>query len=501
MALTLGQVQKQMQRLVMTPQMQQSIKLLQLNAMELEHLTEQQMLENPFLELADEAESSTQISPLPGGVSEGGAASLPEQNSPSPRDLNPEVEEARSKDIEKEPEAFDRIDADWEEIYEDAENKVYYQKEDYEQEDFTEYTPKGISLNEHLLRQLRLSSIHGQDIEIGEYLIGNIDENGYLFHPLEEIAKEFHVPLEQVEDVLEVIQGFDPPGIAARNLAECLRLQLEEQNVRDSFLYRLIDEHLQDLQKKKFKEIAKAMEVDQKRVMNAFRRISQLEPKPGRRHTRDQPQYITPDVVVKKIDQKYLYYLNEGHSAYLRINSYYRHLLNNNSHMTKEEKVFALEKYRGAVWLLKNIEKRKLTILRITEAIMNAQRNFLERGIKFLKPLTLRNVAEEVEMHESTVARVTSGKYVETPRGIFELKFFFSSGLETESGEDTSSKSVKEMIVGIVQSETTEKPFSDQKITQMLEKNGIKIARRTVAKYREQLRILPAKLRKTAPIA
>jgi len=500
MALTLGQFQKQVQRLVMTPQMQQSIKLLQLNAMELEHLTEQQILENPFLELGDDQDSSTQTSPPHSGVSEGGASSLPEQNSSHPRDVNPELEEARSKDIDKEPEAFNRVDVDWDEVYEGAENKVYYQKEDYEEEDFTEYTPKGISLNDHLLRQLRLSSIQEQDIKIGEYLIGNIDENGYLAMPLEEIAKEFQIPLERAEDVLETIQGFDPPGVAARNLAECLRLQLEDQNVRDSFLYRLIDEHLQDLQKKKFKEIAKAMGVDQERVLNAFQRISQLEPKPGRRYTKDQPQYITPDVVVKKIDQKYIYYLNEGRSAYLRINSYYRHLLNN-SHMKKEDKAFALEKFRGAVWLLKNIEKRKLTILRITEAIMNAQRDFLDRGIKFLKPLTLRNIAEEVEMHESTVARVTSGKYVETPRGIFELKFFFSSGLETESGENTSSKSVKEMIARIVQSETTEKPLSDQKIAHILEKNGIKIARRTVAKYREQLRILPAKLRKTARIA
>ena len=500
MALTLGQVQKQVQRLVMTPQMQQSIKLLQLNSLELEHLTEQQMLENPFLELADDAESSTQTSPPPGDASESPPVPLPDENTLHLRAGNSEVDEARPRDIEKEPEAFDKIDADWEEIFEDAENKVYYQKEEYEQEDFTEYTPWVVGLNEYLLRQLQLSGLRGKDIEIGEYIIGSIDENGYLSTPPEEIAQSQNAPLEQVEDVLELIQTFDPPGIAARNLAECLRLQLEDQNVRDSFLYRLIDEHLQDLQKKKFKEIAKAMNVDQERVLSAFHRIARLEPKPGRRYTKDQPQYITPDVIVKKFNQKYIYYLNEGRSAHLRIHSYYRHLLTN-SHMTREEKTFALEKYRGAVWLLKNIEKRKLTILRITEAIMNAQRDFLDRGIKFLKPLTLHQVAEEVEMHESTVARVTSGKYVETPRGIFELKFFFSSGLETENGEATSSKSVKDMIERIIESETPEKPLSDQKIAQLLEKNGIKIARRTVAKYREQIKILPAKLRKTARIA
>ena len=495
MALTLGQVQKQVQRLVMTPQMQQSIKLLQLNTMELEQLTDQQMLENPFLELRDDRESSTQDPENIDAMQSGDSAvpqSLPES---ADRPVDPEIEEARTKDLEKEPEAFDRVDVDWEEAFSDSENKVYYQREKYEEHDFTEYTSLPTSLTDELLRQIRLSSLEGEDVAIGEYMVGCINENGYFTSSLEDVAARFQVTPERVEDVLDVIQCFDPPGIAARDLAECLRLQLEDQNVRDSFIYRLIDEHLEDLQRKKFREIAKAMNVDEERVMRAFRQISRLEPKPGRAFTREGPQYITPDVIVKKFDGKYIYFLNEGRSAHLTINNYYRNLLSN-SHMSKTDKAFAIEKYKGAVWLLKNIEKRKSTILRITEVIMNTQRGFLEKGVKHLKPLTLREVVEEVEMHESTVARVTSSKYVETPRGIFRLKYFFSSGLETREGESTSSTSVKDTIRGIIESEPATKPYSDQKIARMLSEKGIKIARRTVAKYRDQMKILPAKLRK-----
>lgn len=492
MALTLDQVQKQVQRLVMTPQMQQSIKLLQLNSLELEQLAEQQMCDNPFLEISEDEGSS----PTDSGLSD----MSPSHSSPSTEvtDAPSRSEETKPQDLEKEPETFDKIDADWDQIYEGSENKVYYQKESYEEEDFTEYTPKGISLSEHLIRQLRLSALKGKDLEIGAYMIGNLDENGYLRSSLEEIAAHFKIPIEQAEDVLDVLQSFDPPGIAARNLAECLRLQLEDQNVRDSKIYILIDDYLLDLQKKKFKEISKAMGVSREWVINAFHRISYLEPKPGRQYNKEEAFYITPDVIAKKIDGKYIYFLNEGRSSNIRINSYYQHLLSNNRHLSKEDKAFALEKYRGAIWFLKNIEKRKLTILRITEAILNSQNNFLEKGVKYLKPLTLREIAEAVEMHESTVARVTTRKYVETPRGIYELKFFFSSGLETENGESTSSTSVKEIISRIIQVESPTKPLSDQKIARLLENKGIKIARRTVAKYREQLKILPAKLRKSA---
>lgn len=492
MALTLGQVQKQVQKLVMTPQMQQSIKLLQMNAMELEQLTEQEMLENPFLEMREERETSTEEPQSIEAMKEE-EAEIPQPDS-TPAEKTKEDE---SKDIEEEPETFEDVDVDWEDVYDYSENKVYYQREQYEQHDFTEYTAKRSTLTDHLMRQLSLSALDGKNFEIAEFIIGSLNDDGYLKVDLEEIASKMDAPVEDVEYVLEIVQEFDPPGVAARNLEECLRLQLEDQGVRGSFIYILIDDHLEDLQKKKFSEIAKDMDVDEEKVIKAFEQISRLEPKPGRIYDQDAPHYITPDVVVKNIDGKYMYFLNEGRSAYLSINPYYRRILGNNN-LSKKEKSYALEKYRNALWLLKNIEKRKSTILRITEAIMNVQKDFLEKGVKHLKPLTLREIAEDVEMHESTVARVTTAKYVETPRGIFELKYFFSSGLETQSGENASSTSVKDMIARIIENEPETKPLSDQKIANQLKEKGIKIARRTVAKYRDQMRILPAKLRKTA---
>jgi len=495
MEMKLGQYQKQLQRLVMTPQMQQSIKLLQLNTLEMEQLTDQQMLENPFLELLDERESTTENPETHPKTGDDPSLTAPPASPDEKPAAEPESAEAIPQDLIRQPETFDKVDVDWNDVYDYAENKVYCQQEEYEEHDFTEYTSLATSLQEHLLRQVKLSPLEGKDVDIGEYIIGNLDEDGYLRTDLEEIAQRLSVTPEQVEDVLDVIQTFDPTGIAARNLAECLRLQLEDQDVRDSFIYRLIDEHLKDLQRKRFKEIARAMNVDEERVTKAFERISHLEPRPGRSFTKDEPQYVVPDVVVKKVDSKYMFFLNEGRTSRLGLNPYYRNLMMTNN-MSKDEKAYAITKYRGALWLLKNIEKRKSTILRITEAIMNAQKEFLDKGLKHLKPLTLHEVADEVGMHESTVARVTTGKYVETPRGIFELKFFFSSGLKTENGESTSSTSVKEMIVRIIEEESPEKPYSDQKIVRMLEKNGIKIARRTVAKYRDQLKILPAKLRK-----
>jgi RNA polymerase sigma-54 factor len=495
MPLILGQFQKQVQRLVMTPQMQQSIKLLQMNALELEQLTEQEMLENPFLELSDERETSTQEDSTPQNASDD--IPLPSTEPPATK-ADKEAIEALPKDLTKEPETFDKVDVNWEEVYDFAENKVYFQREKYEEHDFTEYTALTTSLIDFLDRQIRLSTIEGKGIKVAEYLIGSIDHDGYLHATLQEVADKLKVDIELVEDVLDIIQTFDPPGIAARDLAECLRLQLEDQDVRDSFIYILIDDHLVDLQKKNFKEIARAMGVDHNRVIKAFHRIARLEPKPGRRYSKEQPQYIKADVIIKKIDGKYIYFLNEGRFSHLAINPYYMKMLKQKHQMDKQDKTFAMEKFRGAVWFLKNIEKRKSTILRITEAIMKAQMEFLDKGIQHLKPLTLREVAEEVEMHESTVARVTTRKYVETPRGIFELKFFFSSGLETASGENTSSRSVKDKIAQIIEDEPPQKPLSDQKISNLLAKEGIKIARRTVAKYREQLRILPTKLRKQA---
>lgn len=484
MPLSLNQVLKQTQKLVMTPQMQQSIQLLQLTSMELEQLARQEMMENPFLELASDEENST------------------EQSS----DHNPPVASSQEQGDTKRSESasgeqnepFQSVDVNWDEYYEDAENKAYFPTEEEEEKDFSEFVPSRISLYEYLMWQLRTAGLEGKDFEIGAHLVGNINEDGYLETTLEAAAHELGVEQGRVEQVLRVIQTFDPVGVGARDLQECLRLQLIDKGIREPLPYQLLDKHFNLLQRKKFSDIARAIGTTEDRIVQAFQTIAGLEPKPGRVKTKEQPRYITPDVVVKKIDDRYVYYLNEGPSTHLKVSSFYRSLLSRNNRFSREEKEYAQEKYKAAVWLIRNIEKRRNTILKVTEAIMHHQKDFLEKGIEHLRPLTLREIAEAVGMHESTVARVTTSKYVDTPRGTFELKFFFSSGLKGQDGETASSRSVKEQLSQLVSDENPVKPYSDQRLAELLRQRGIQIARRTVAKYREQLKILPASMRKSA---
>lgn len=635
MALSLNQVLKQTQKLIMTPQMQQSIQLLQLNSMELEQMISSEMMENPFLELSDDEENLASSSDNESGDDEradgektleadSGLSDEEREKSAAAETDDPPVKEEKdtsAENTEAEPadksadseefESFNENDVNWDEEYRESDSISYSStREDHEEHDFTTYTALSDSLYDALTRQMRLSVLEGHEVEIAEFIIGNLDERGFLDCSIENLAKMLRYPADLVDlkggkesepalrklllringkeseehykqlnrkqlvatvigkylgmmpdeamamshreqlqaliakrlkrstdevaqtpeedlvleciawrmksdaqtvfDVLEVIQDFEPTGVGARGLAECLRLQAEEQGIRNRLLYRILDEHLADLQQKRFREIARAIEVPESEVTEVFHLIARLDPRPGLRVSRDSPRYITPDVYVKKIDDKYMYFLNEGDAGKLRIASNYRRLIVNRQRRARAEAAkngtplekptpdqdYAHEKYKNAVWLIKNIEKRKSTVLRVTEAIMNYQGEFLEKGVEHLRPLTLRNIAEVVGMHESTIARVTTGKYVETPRGIFELKYFFSSGLETDTGEDASSRSIKEIITKMIDAEDPAKPLSDQKIADMLKEKGINIARRTVAKYREQLKILPAKLRK-----
>ncbi|MBX3729783.1 MAG: RNA polymerase factor sigma-54 [Candidatus Sumerlaeia bacterium] len=633
MALSLQQVLKQTQKLIMTPQMQQSIQLLQLNSLELEQMIHAEMMENPFLELADDEEG---LASAPSDDDAGDAADAPADTGLSEQAARDEVpEEAHEPEFDRAPaaaadpldntlaerpddsadtgdfEAFSKTDVDWNEEYSESDTIAYSStREDLEEYDFTTYTAIGESLYDSLMRQARLSVLADAELRIAEFIIGNLDEAGLLDCRLENqammlgyapdlieprggkdsedrlrrvvlklkgesniehlrelnrrqlvatlvahligvtpdeamtmprgewllalIARKLRKPLDDfkdlpptelvlhviagrmrtdpdtVFDVLEVIHDFEPTGVGARDLAECLRLQCEERGIRNRLLYRILEQFLSDLQQKRFREIARAIDVPEADVVEVFQIISRLDPKPGLSKTKDSARYITPDVYVKKVDDRYMYFLNEGDAGRLRIASHYRRMAQRDRKRGRPDAPaapegengsnphagYANEKYKNAIWLIKNIEKRKATVLRVTEAIMNYQSDFLEHGIEHLRPLTLRNIAEVVGMHESTIARVTTGKYVETPRGIFELKFFFSSGLETDEGEDASSRSIKEMLTQMIQAEDPRRPLSDQKIADMLKDKGINIARRTVAKYREQLKILPAKLRK-----
>jgi RNA polymerase sigma-54 factor len=532
MALSLQQVQKQTQRLIMTPQMQQSIQLLQMNTIELEQLTQAELLENPFLELDDEKAGSTDE----GGYEEIDEAPSQAEREDAPRDADTEdmftpvereVEAALQVDapadapaepaspaeaptaedfpdppaVEEAPEKFEDVDLNWEEVYEGNESRNYSSGSDEEEREFTEYTAARESLYDHLIREVHLSSLDGVRAEIGEYLVGDIDDNGYLAeNAVEEAARQFNVTPEEVLSVLAVIHEFEPAGVGARTPAECLLLQMKALGSWSELAREVLEHHFEALQRRKFKEIARHIEgASEKDIAAIHQKVSRLDPKPGRAYSKDAVQYIIPDVFVKIIDGEVIIYLEEGSSAHLSINRLYRRLLRlQEKALTREEKAYALEKFRGALMLIKNIEKRKSTILKVTEAIMQVQREFLDKGVAALRPLTLREIAEMVGMHESTIARVTSKKYVETPQGLFLLKYFFSSGIASSNGteDSVSSRAIRDKLAALIAREDPKKPLSDQRLAQMLNDGGYTIARRTVAKYREQLKILPAKLRR-----
>jgi len=547
MVLNLQQLQKQTQRLIMTPQMQQSIQLLQLNAIELEQMAQQELIENPFLTLDEEtptgeaevegerSESTPEMDfAEPAAVADWdeslGAASPPSDSlapaatpeadfepaeiaapdAPIPAEASSEISLATPEAAAEEEgfeaplpevatETFDEVDLNWDDYYSDAENSSYSgTHEDTEERDFTEYVAARTSLSDTLLWQLRCSVLGGLDAEICEYLIGSLNEDGYLApEAVAEAAEAFKASAQQVERVLSILQEFDPPGIAARSLPECLLIQMKALGSYSELAREVLENHLVEFQKKKYRELARLLGRDEEELLALYHKVCRLEPHPGRSMSSDSVQYIQPDVYVKIIDGEVMIYLNEGQTGRLSVDRFYHRLMKQQqAALTQKEREYALEKYRSALTLIKNIEKRKSTILRVTEAIMDVQRPFLDKGIEALKPLTLREVADMVGMHESTVARVTSRKYVETPQGIFPLKFFFSSSIESEGNDAVSSRSIKDKLDQIINGENAKKPLSDQKIAEILNRQGFDIARRTVAKYREQLKILPAKYRR-----
>ena len=532
MVLNLQQLQKQTQRLIMTPQMQQSIQLLQLNAIELEQMAQQELLENPFLTLEEEApaqeagaeapEPAADRPEAPGdGLGEhddfSRAAEAPYDDEPvsaAPAESAEALPDAAASangeaaadeaipdpaSLETLPEKFDEVDLNWDDYYSDSENSAYNGvHEETEERDFSEYVAAKASLNDELSWQLRCSVLEGIDFDIGEYLIGSLNEDGYLPPDIvEEAAAQFKVEPAQVERVLSILQEFDPPGICTRSLTECLLVQMRQLGSYSDLAREVLENHMVEFQKKKFHELSRVLDVDEEDLLDIYHKVCRLEPHPGRSLSKDSVQYIQPDVYVKIIDGELIIYLNEGQAGRLSVDRFYHRLMvQNKQAVTQKEREYALEKYRSALTLIKNIEKRKSTILRVTEAIMDVQRPFLDKGIEALKPLTLREVADMVGMHESTVARVTSRKYVETPQGIYPLKFFFSSSIESQGNDAVSSRSIKDKLQQIIDGENPKRPLSDQKIAEILNKQGFDIARRTVAKYREQLKILPAKYRR-----
>lgn len=451
MALETKLYHKLSQQLVMTPQLQQAIKLLQLSKLELLETIQHELEENPILEEDLEAKEE------PG-------------------------EEVREERLSEE---------DWDSYLSgssfDKPASVHHRDEE-DETSFENFTPRKITLSEHLLWQLGLSNIDKTRLKIGETLIGSINEDGYLETSTQEIADTLGFDKEEVEKVLKVIHDFDPPGVGARDLRECLLIQIGMLGLGGSIAEKIVLDHLSLLGKRDYKGVARALKVTVDDVVLAVRIISGLEPKPGRPFQQEPASYIVPDVYVFRVGKEYVVMPNEAGIPKLRLNDFYKNSLNG-LEKGSASKDYIQDKMRAGTWFIKSIMQRQKTICKVTESIVKFQSDFLEKGVRYLKPLILRDVAEDIGMHESTISRVTTNKYVHTPQGIFELKYFFGSSIGSANGEAAASESVKDMIRNIIEGEDPKKPYSDEAIMEILKRSGIEMARRTVTKYREAMRI------------
>jgi RNA polymerase sigma-54 factor len=489
------------QEMKINPRLYQAMELLYMPLLDLQTHLKAELAENPFLEMT-EADASNEVS----------LDEVAEQ----------QQDGERSED-----------EIDWEGILLDGFEPGGQRRGQFEEKDFHEATPTTeTDLRDHLMEQLRHLPLDDREQALGEEIVGNIEDSGFLSCDLatvvecanrwvEDVRKEalsragaLADPEERAEELAEVerlfrpyteedaerllerIQEMDPPGVGARDVRESILLQLRRDNREESLPYALVHDHFDDLLNHRWTEIARGLGIPARAVQEAADEIALLDPKPGLQHTPDDDPYILPDLIVEKIDGEYHVFLNDTSLPRLRISRAYREVARNRNQFKGENRDFIAAKLNSANWMIQAIEQRRQTMLKVMKFIVDRQRDFFERGIQHLRPLTLREVAEHIEMHESTVSRVTNEKYVQTPRGVYPLKFFFSSGLSTASGEDISARGVRDKIRVLVSQENPKKPLTDQRIVQLLEGEGIQIARRTVAKYRDQLGILPARMRK-----
>ncbi len=489
---------KMTQQLVMTPQLQQAIKLLQLSRMELVDLVHTEMNENPLLDGADDADEP---------VADAGASPAEEaaaEAAPAPKEAE------RSEEVKGEE---GQNEIDWDQYLDHYQLQGHTAPSnrglaDEELPGYEATLTRKSDLTDHLTWQLRLSKLDEDELRVALLIVGNLDPDGYfkmpsvdgdvddasLRDPLVRVSFEAGVGLERCEAVLRKVQELDPIGVAARDLRECLLLQIRHLNADTPEIVAIVERHLRHLESKNYQAIARDLKISIEEVVKAVKVISRLDPKPGRAYTGEEAQYITPDVQVHKMGDRYVTILNDDGLSKLRISATYRAALKNGQ--AGSAKDYIQDKLRSAVWLIRSIHQRQRTIYKVTESIVKFQRDFLDKGIAHLKPLILRDVAEDIGMHESTVSRVTTNKYVHTPQGIYELKFFFNSAISRTGGDEIASEAVKNHIRQIVAAEDSKRPHSDQRIVELLHERGIEIARRTVAKYREVLGILPSSKRK-----
>jgi RNA polymerase sigma-54 factor len=495
--------QRLTQSLVLAPQLQQSLALLQAPTLELKALVEQELQQNPVLEEAPQTE--TEMREKEERDSENGAeapetATLADPSEP-PADLtaDPAAEPNSSEPVDDFQAEFERLvqlDQEWRDHFSQTNLPMRASVEEEERRQFMfDSLVAGTSLQETLLEQVRDSELSEQQWPIAEMLIGNIDEYGYLKATLEELAASTGLAADQISGVLKVIQSFDPPGVGARDLRECLLLQMERAGQQGTLEYRIVQDFMEALGKRRIPEIARGTGTEVDEVQDALENIARLEPRPGRAYLPDNDQYILPEVFVSRSGDDFVVSTNNEHIPHLRISNTYKDLMAQGAN-SPEVRNYIREKIRAGKFLIKSLHQRQQTILNIAKEIVHRQRDFMEKGVSCLKPLTMVQIAEVVGVHETTVSRAVSGKYIQTPQGIFEMKYFFTAGIQTASGDGMSNTSVKDMIADIFKAEDPGKPLSDQEVVKMLQEKGIVIARRTVAKYRTELNILPSNLRK-----
>ena len=473
------------QELKINPRLYQAMDLLYMPLLDLQQHLKQELLNNPFLEMVEPEEEEEEE----GGETEEAAAEKPEKT------------------------ANDEID--WEGILLDGFDAGGRREEHEEKEYYEPVTVDTRDLSDHLRDQIALLDLDPRQMLLAEEFIGNINEDGYLACPVEDIRNSINdvvvkaaeaterdvdeVPVyteDEVLRMLEIVQGLDPAGVGARDLRECLMLQLRDAGLEQSVPYRLVRDCFDELINHRWSEISKRFGISPGDVQKAADEIAKLDPKPGLVYSDASDNYIIPDLVVEKIDGKYHVFLNDANLPRLKLSRAYQEIARDKKKFEGENKEFISNKLNSANWMIQAIEQRRQTMLKVMNYIVERQRDFFEKGVQYLKPLTLREVAEVISMHESTVSRVTNEKFVQTPRGVLPLKFFFSSGLSTTGGEDVSARGIKDQIQKLVENEDPKHPLTDQAIVNILKESGVQIARRTVAKYRDQLGVLSARMRK-----
>ncbi len=475
----LHQVQRLSLSQILAPQLQQSLHLLQVPALELKSLVAEELQQNPLLEELPKDEPRVEADSSADAAAEG------------ERDAKDDA------DFKQEFETLSKLDDEWREYF--AQTNTFRSRSPEQEEQrqhFFDSIVQQESLQQHLLEQLNFANVPEDQRKITELIIGNINDDGYLLTPLEELSISSGVMLDKLQTALELVQTFHPVGVGARNLRECLLIQLDRLGKSESIEAAVVGQHLDDLGRKRFPEIARVLNLGVEQVQQIANFISTLEPKPGRMFTTEQQQYVAADVVIQKVAGKYVVLLNDEQIPHLRISNSYKELMAS-AEKSHEARDYIRDKVRAGKFLIKSIHQRQQTIKNIAQVIVERQREFFDNGIAHLKPLTMAQVAEVVGVHETTVSRAVANKYVQTPQGLYEMKYFFTPGFETASGGSMSNTSVKENISKLIEREDPTKPLSDQEIVAILKEQGIPIARRTVAKYRSELNILPSNLRKT----